>query len=46
MADACPAVQEALAVPAPTFVYAHCGHAMVVLQVFLRDCSIRAPPGS
>ena len=31
-------------VPAPTFVCAHCGHAMVVLQVFLRDCSIRAPP--
>jgi len=30
--------------PAPTFVCAHCGHAMVVLQVFLRDCSIRAPP--
>ncbi len=32
--------------PAPTFVCAHCGHAMVVLQVFLRDCSIRAPPSS
>lgn len=31
---------------APTFVCRHCGHAMVVLQVFLRDCSIRAPPGS
>ena len=30
--------------PAPTFVCAHCGHAMVVLQVFLRDCSIRVPP--
>ena len=30
--------------PRPTFVCAHCGHAMVVLQVFLRDCSIRAPP--
>mgnify|MGYP006164235943 CR=1 FL=1 len=28
----------------PSFVCAHCGHAMVVLQVFLRDCSIRAPP--
>ena len=27
-----------------TFVCAHCGHAMVVLQVFMRDCSIRAPP--
>lgn len=34
---------EALAVPAPTFVCAYCGHAMVVLQVFFRDCSIRAP---
>jgi hypothetical protein len=32
------------AAPAPTFVCAHCGHAMVVLEVFLRDCSIRAPP--
>ena len=32
--------------PAPTFVCVHCGHAMVVLQVFLRDCSIRAPPAS
>ena len=32
--------------PAPTFVCAHCGHAMVVLQVFLRGCSIRAPPAS
>jgi len=30
--------------PAPTFVCAHCGHAMVVLQVLSRDCSIRAPP--
>jgi predicted Zn-ribbon and HTH transcriptional regulator len=35
---------EQSAVPAPTFVCAHCGHAMVVLEVFLRDCSIRAPP--
>jgi len=35
---------EASAVPVPTFVCAHCGHTMVVLQVFLRDCSIRAPP--
>jgi len=34
------------AAPAPTFVCAHCGHAMVVLQVFLRDNSIRAPPAS
>ncbi len=30
--------------PRPTFVCAHCGHAMIVVQVFLRDCSIRAPP--
>ena len=35
---------EASVVPAPTFVCAHCGHAMVALQVFLRDNSIRAPP--
>jgi hypothetical protein len=35
---------DASAAPGPTFVCAHCGHAMVVLQVFLRDCSIRAPP--
>jgi hypothetical protein len=34
------------AAPAPTFVCAHCGHAMVVLQVFLRANSIRAPPAS
>ena len=39
-------VDEASAAPAPTFVCAHCGHAMVVLQVFLRDCSIRGPPAS
>ena len=37
---------EATTVPAPTFVCVHCGQAMVVLQVFLRDCSIRAPPAS
>ena len=30
--------------PRPTLICAHCGHAMTVLQVFLRDCSIRAPP--
>ena len=35
---------ECSTVPAPTFVCAHCGHAMLVLKVFLRDCSIRAPP--
>jgi hypothetical protein len=37
---------EAATAPAATFVCAHCGHAMVVLQVFLRGCSIRAPPAS
>jgi Putative transposase len=38
-------VQEAPApAPAPTFVCRHCGHALIVLQVFQRDCSIRAPP--
>jgi hypothetical protein len=37
---------DASKAPAPTFVCTHCGHAMVVLQVFLRDCSIRAPPAS
>ena len=37
---------EQSAAPAPTFVCAHCGHAMVVLHVFLLDCSIRAPPAS
>lgn len=35
---------EPSAEPAPTFVCAHCGHAMVVLQVLSRGCSIRAPP--
>ncbi|WP_310568449.1 IS91 family transposase [Hydrogenophaga sp.] len=35
---------DGFASPRPTFVCAHCGHAMTVLQVFLRDCSIRAPP--
>jgi hypothetical protein len=37
---------DASTVPAPTFVCAHCGHAMVVLQIFLRDNSIRAPPAA
>jgi len=32
------------AVPVPTFVCAHCGVAMIVLQVFSHDWSIRAPP--
>jgi Putative transposase/Transposase zinc-binding domain len=35
---------DASVAPTPTFVCAHCGHAMVVLQIFLRDNSIRAPP--
>ena len=44
-----PPVPEAVATeekeaPAPTFVCRHCGQALVVLQVFQRDCSIRAPP--
>ncbi len=39
-------VDEASTAPAPTFVCAHCGQAMVVLQVFLRECSIRGPPAS
>jgi hypothetical protein len=38
------AADDASASPAPTFMCAHCGHAMTVLRVFLRDCSIRAPP--
>jgi hypothetical protein len=29
---------------APTFVCAHCGHAMVVVQTFVRGETIRAPP--
>jgi hypothetical protein len=37
---------DASAAPAPTFVCAHCGHAMVVVQIFLRGNSIRAPPTS
>ena len=37
---------DASTAPAPTFVCAHCGHAMVVLKIFLRDNSIRAPPAS
>ena len=37
-------VDEPATSPAPTFVCAHCGHAMIVLRVLSRDCSIRAPP--
>jgi hypothetical protein len=29
----------------PAFVCRHCGHAMIILQTFLRGASIRAPPG-
>jgi hypothetical protein len=39
-----PAADDESDSPRPTFVCPHCGHAMTVLQVFLRDCSIRAPP--
>jgi hypothetical protein len=39
-------IDDASTAPAPTFVCAHCGKAMVVLQVFPRDNSIRAPPPS
>jgi hypothetical protein len=37
---------DAAVASTPTFVCAHCGHAMVVLQIFLRHNSIRAPPAS
>jgi Putative transposase/Transposase zinc-binding domain len=37
-------VTEEQEAPAPIFVCRHCGQALVVLQVFQRDCSIRAPP--
>jgi len=30
----------------PAFVCRHCGHAMIILQTFVRGESIRAPPGS
>jgi hypothetical protein len=29
----------------PAFVCRHCGHAMIIMQTFLRGESIRAPPG-
>jgi hypothetical protein len=29
----------------PTFVCRHCGHAMMILQTFVRGAPIRAPPG-
>ena len=29
----------------PAFICQHCGHAMIILQTFLRGASIRAPPG-
>jgi hypothetical protein len=37
---------DASAAFATTFVCAHCGHAMVVLKICLRDNSIRAPPAA
>ncbi len=40
---------QAVALPAavpPTFVCRHCGHAMVILQTFMRGAAIRAPPSS
>jgi len=35
---------DEVAAKSPTFVCAHCGHAMIVLQTFTRGQSIRAPP--
>ena len=29
----------------PAFICRHCGHAMIILQTFMRGESIRAPPG-
>ena len=29
----------------PAFICRHCGHAMIILQTFIRGESIRAPPG-
>ena len=36
--------QTPIAAP-PTFVCRHCGHAILILQTFVRGDSIRAPPG-
>ncbi len=41
--DACDDAKGALA---PTFVCRHCGRAMIILQVFTRGQTIRAPPKS
>ncbi len=38
------AATEEKEAPVPTFVCRHCGQPLIVLQVFQRDCSIRAPP--
>ncbi len=38
------AASEEQEVPVPTFVCRHCGQGLIVLQVFQRDCAIRAPP--
>jgi len=40
------AADDASTIAVPTFVCRHCGHAMVILQVFLREGSIRGPPAS
>ena len=32
--------------PTPTFICWHCGHAMIILQTFVRGQAIRAPPAS
>jgi hypothetical protein len=36
--------EDALDAARPTFVCQHCGHAMVIVQIFTRGESIRAPP--
>ncbi len=38
------AAEVPIAAP-PTFVCRHCGHAMIILQTFMRGESIRGPPG-
>ena len=35
---------DALDVATPTFICPHCGHAMIVVQIFTRCDPIRAPP--
>jgi hypothetical protein len=36
--------EDPLETPRPTFFCPHCGHAMVVVQTFMRGERIRAPP--